>query len=563
MGQCHLPTDTRNSANTPGASDPLSSGAAANQKYDNMRFSPQAPGAGDWRRPHQQQDRDDFDHQERRGDDDQEMVDIDPNSQMNEFRANVARQSNNTFEPFMNQQPGSTRSHQNGMPPSSPRRSASPRSPRERDGQNRGFDSPPPQKSIPLPPESAVRTRCYRLNLNTANLSGGGDLSASFNPGLSETVAQSAPAGPHLGPLVYDPSEHLGSSKNTWPGGMMLQMSKSEESTRADPTQVAIGTAQIFRGITVSADGTTVSKNPRANRSKSGKDSKQGEKSRQAAKIDKANDLVDETLDGGEGKEDDSVNMVSLVIVGEYDDMKHLVRDGSKKLRDAEGMPDEALLSINRPRMHSRQISRSGSGGGSGRFNINTDYGSPTTSPSGRKRQPNANYSGHNQAPYSPVTSTRNKMSSSVPNSAPPKLKGHPRDRPSTRRLGGDGDRRPSRRFPIQDQCQSIPMFGGGDNHWVGAQFLNSIWNCGGTGGTGTMSGNHASPTYHNQPHSNNNPGGGGGSRGGYEEQRNNEAYYPRAGFDGRDTASYRRAGGTSERVEAPGRNGENDVVLV
>jgi hypothetical protein len=265
-----------------------------------------------------------------------------------------------------------------------------------------------------------------------------------------------------------------------------------------------------------------------------------------------------------QGKEDDSTNMVSLVIVGEYDDMKHLVRDGSKKLRDAEGMPDETLLSINRQRMHSRHISRSESGGGSGRFNINTDYGSPATSPSGRKRQPNnGHYSGHNQAPYSPVTSTRNKMSSSVPNSAPPKLKGHPRDRPSTRRLGGDGDRRPSRRFPIQDQCQSIPMFSGGDNHWVGAQFLNSIWNCGATGGTGTMSGNPASPTHHNQPHSNNNPGGGGGSRGGYEEQRNNEAYYPRAGFDGRDTASYRRAGGTSERVDAPGHNGENDVVLV
>ena len=42
--------------------------------------------------------------------------------------------------------------------------------------------------------------------------------------------------------------------------------------------------------------------------------------------------------------------MVSLVIVGEYDEMKQLVRDGAKKLRDAEGLPDEALLAINRPR---------------------------------------------------------------------------------------------------------------------------------------------------------------------------------------------------------------------
>ena len=42
--------------------------------------------------------------------------------------------------------------------------------------------------------------------------------------------------------------------------------------------------------------------------------------------------------------------MISLVIMGEYDDMKHLVRDGSKKSKYAEGLPDETLLSINRHR---------------------------------------------------------------------------------------------------------------------------------------------------------------------------------------------------------------------
>ena len=36
-----------------------------------------------------------------------------------------------------------------------------------------------------------------------------------------------------------------------------------------------------------------------------------------------------------------------LFIMGEYDDMKYLVKDGAKKLRDATNLTDEALLSIN------------------------------------------------------------------------------------------------------------------------------------------------------------------------------------------------------------------------
>ena len=36
-------------------------------------------------------------------------------------------------------------------------------------------------------------------------------------------------------------------------------------------------------------------------------------------------------------------NMVSLVIVSEYNKMKQLVRDRAKKLRDANGLPEKAL----------------------------------------------------------------------------------------------------------------------------------------------------------------------------------------------------------------------------
>ena len=42
--------------------------------------------------------------------------------------------------------------------------------------------------------------------------------------------------------------------------------------------------------------------------------------------------------------------MVSLVVMGEYDEMKYLMRDGAKKLRDAVDLPDGALLAINRSR---------------------------------------------------------------------------------------------------------------------------------------------------------------------------------------------------------------------
>ena len=46
--------------------------------------------------------------------------------------------------------------------------------------------------------------------------------------------------------------------------------------------------------------------------------------------------------------------MLSLVIMGEYNDFKQLARDGVKNLHDAEGLPDEALLAINHPRRRRR-----------------------------------------------------------------------------------------------------------------------------------------------------------------------------------------------------------------
>ena len=44
--------------------------------------------------------------------------------------------------------------------------------------------------------------------------------------------------------------------------------------------------------------------------------------------------------------------MMSLVVMGEYDDMKYLVKDGSKKLRDAIELPEDSLMAGNKGRVN-------------------------------------------------------------------------------------------------------------------------------------------------------------------------------------------------------------------
>lgn len=125
----------------------------------------------------------------------------------------------------------------------------------------------------PPPPDSAIRTRCYKLNLDSDYVG----INAASIPRYDGQVF-----GPFLDappPLTYSASDDSVGSVNA--------------------TNVAIKTAQIFRGITVSKDGTILSQNARATRSNRSNKVKRGEKSRQAAKIDKANDLVEESIATG------------------------------------------------------------------------------------------------------------------------------------------------------------------------------------------------------------------------------------------------------------------------
>jgi hypothetical protein len=277
----------------------------------------------------------------------------------------------------------------------------------------------PMREEAPPPiPNGAVRTRCYKLNLDS-----------EIN--LTSTQRQQIFLGPFTEPPPF------------------LTYTSSEDS-ESSATAVAIQTAQIFRGITVARDGTILSQNARATRSNRGNKTKQGEKSRQAAKIDKANDLVDEAIANGTGAtEDEAAKLVSLIVVGEYDDMKQLVRDGSRKLREAEGLPDEALLQINRARANSK-IARTAPRLRSSRLGSATS--SMASSPT----------------PLTPVVAQQQPQQQAVTVSSTPKLKSNPRD-----------TGRRTREMRLDAACNDFIKRGDNDNDWGHAW---NIWNCGGAG---------------------------------------------------------------------------------
>jgi len=141
----------------------------------------------------------------------------------------------------------------------------------------------------PSIPDGAVRTRCYRLNLDTQGIA--------------------SPTNFYNGPFEYDPANHQFSKalgiKQAFPydeTGEDITTNFSVETSDESDKQVAIKTAQIFRDLVITDDGNIISTNPRANRGSSKSKVKAGEKSRQAAKIDKAKDLIDEVVNSGKDK---------------------------------------------------------------------------------------------------------------------------------------------------------------------------------------------------------------------------------------------------------------------
>jgi len=486
MGQCStLPADAARNQQDGGYSDTASrtsrgSRQQQQQQPSSSRSSAQAAAAAHaharaaqarhYARVQQQQEQ----QQQKRDDSDVVMTDAsDSGGKAVNVAAMVAtaKKSNKALEPYMNGGTGGgaaagQKQMRSRSRSSSRRRLASQGSATAPGPEAREPTSSSSSSSVIRPPDGSEKKRCYRLNLEVP----------------SEPSVDPATGQPIFGPLIYEPPPHhvpgggggsrqpylKASSWHSATAGMhALQVTNSVESEGSksmSDVAIAISTAQIFRGITVDSNGTILTQNARASRSarKNGDKTKVGEKSRQAAKIDKAKDLVDE--DGPGGLDPDSKTQC-LYIMGEYDDMKYLVKDGAKKLRDATNLTDEALLSINRQRTSSQSFSN------------------PGTPMSNRKRI----------SPYPTPTSARTRSSVGQTSGSPPKLKANPRDSRSSRRMAVDptGDCIDMDENTRNMQCNEIGLaFGkkkGGD--WSEALNLSNIWNCGAqVNSDGTMS---------------------------------------------------------------------------
>lgn len=203
-------------------------------------------------------------------------------------------------------------------------------------------------------------------------------------------------------------------------------------------------------------------------RGRSGTWQKADEKSRQAAKIDKAKSLVEQDVKKKKGSntEDDS-KLISLGIMGEYDDMKNIVRAGSKKSKYAEGLPDEKFLFINRHR-HQQDNNFGSQNSYSTSNRANVSHCSPAK---GHHRKAQQQVSTINSP--SAVTQTL-------------KLKGHPWDIQKRTQRNGNAAGLGGRFSHVHHRCNEFSIFGGGDSNWREAlgfsKCFNSIWNCGGNG---------------------------------------------------------------------------------
>lgn len=184
---------------------------------------------------------------------------------------NIAKQGNSKFDEFMNED------YEYEESPQHTQSSYHSRFARN----SRSKIAPSPEEIFPPPPLGAVRTRCYRLNLDAPVI-------------LS-------PTHDHLGPMPYETPSHLLPQRSA----RQIMSTFSEESTERDPVKAAIDTARIFRGITVDTNGTILNQNARAtrsNRASKDKNKQQAASSRQQDKINKAKDLVDEANGLGTGK---------------------------------------------------------------------------------------------------------------------------------------------------------------------------------------------------------------------------------------------------------------------
>jgi hypothetical protein len=377
-----------------------------------------------------------------------------------------------------------------------------------------------PPKPVVLPPACSVRSRCYRLNLNAP---------------ISLTLPSATGNDKILGPYACSDAAAQGDrAVDANPAYVGFSPTLDDLTTDDYDKTLTISTARIFRGLRIEPDGQVTSMHHR----NKGAGPKRDEKSRQSAKIDKAVDMVDDQVKKGymppppkesneDNEKEEGMKMVSIVFFGEYDDMKSLVRDGARRLKDNQTILDDALWAMNKQRMERR-----------------TSYRSPMNSESSW-------YGGGSGMDVSSRHSGSRGGNNKMPNSAPPKLHRHPRDRPgsSTRReIAQNASRNNSskggKRFPPWRKNDE-EMFGG-ESDWSDAlQFSKGLYSmcvCGAnsvspTSGTGYYeqngknNGTNAPPQMTNEGREP--TGGGGGNQ--YGNSKSGNRYSGTA--DGRDGA--------------------------
>lgn len=246
-------------------------------------------------------------------------------------------------------------------------------------------------------------------------------------------------------------------------------------------------------------------------------------------------------------EENDPSKILSLFIMGEYEELNDLVRDGSKKLRDYKSQPDEVLVQMNRPRPFNYNQNQSSL---NSRLNFPTSptnsHASSPTSFSSRKRG---------------FSKERIRQKFNVlPKSAPPKIRPHSRDGPSKRQVGGGGSvnsgntshtpttqyysspRRPSYqghpgRMDVDDQTDANFAHCNLKSDWHDIFFHNSLWNCGNVNAATSSTPNQSprnqgynyggdNQSYNGSQYSAYGAGAGGYPRNGYEEGRNPSGGY-------------------------------------
>jgi len=147
--------------------------------------------------------------------------------------------------------------------------------------------------------------------------------------------------------------------------------------------------------------------------------------------------------------------MISFVIFGEYDDMKSLVRDGAKRLKENQNALDEVLWALNKQRFnHTPKFNSDGTWAQQSQYGniMGNNPASPT----------DANYR----------LTSRNKL---LPTSAPPKLHRHPRDRPGSNirremaRNASNNNATRSKLFPPWRKNTDEGLISAGESDWSDA----------------------------------------------------------------------------------------------